>query len=383
VRLLHTSDWHLGRSFHREDLLGAQAAYVDHVVDVVRTQRVDAVLISGDLFDRALPPVSAVTLAGEALRRIADAGARIVAISGNHDSARRLGFAAELIAASGVHIRTDVARAGDPVVLDDDHGLVAVYALPYLEPDLVAPALDVTERGHTAVLTAAMARVRADLATRPTTTRSVVLAHAFVTGGECSDSERDITVGGVGSVPASTFDGVDYAALGHLHGRQTLADGLRYSGSPIAYSFSEAGHTKGGWLVELDARGLRTVTAVDAPVPRPVARIRGQLDDLLTSAEFTSYEDHWLHVSLTDTVRPAEPMERLRSRFPHALVLGFDPDGAAEATASSYASRVIGRSDLDVATDFVAHVRRRQATDAERALLDEAFAAVRAAEVAI
>ena len=382
MRLLHTSDWHLGRSFHREDLLAAQEAYVDHLVDVVRAESVEAVLISGDLFDRALPPVTAVSLAGEALRRIADTGARVIAISGNHDSPRRLGFAAELIAASGVHLRTDITTIARPVVLDDEHGSIAVYALPYLEPDLVASALDVTERGHTAVLTAAMEHVRADLAARPRT-RSVVLAHAFVSGAECSDSERDITVGGVASVPVTTFAGVDYAALGHLHGRQTLGDGLRYSGSPLAYSFSEVGQSKGGWLVELDARGLHSVSAVDAPVPRAIARLRGRLDDLLTSREYTSYEGHWLHVTLTDPTRPVEPMERLRARFPHTLVLGFEPDGVVTDDASSYAERIFGRSDLDVATDFVTHVRQRPASEAERALLDEAFAAARAAEVAV
>jgi exonuclease SbcD len=385
VRLLHTSDWHLGRTFHREDLLVAHGAFVDFVVETVRAEQVDAVLVSGDIFDRALPPVDAVTLAGEALRRITDAGARVVAISGNHDSARRLGFAAELIAASGVHLRTDPARVGAPVLLEDRHGPVAVYAIPYLEPDLVAGqlgAVDDAARGHTAVLNTAMDAVRADLGRR-SGARSIVLAHAFVVGGEASDSERDITVGGVASVPAATFAGVDYAALGHLHGRQRLADNLRYSGSPLAYSFSESGHRKGCWLVELDAKGLGSVTAIDAPVPRPVGRLRGTLDELLTATQFAGYEDHWLQVTLTDNERPIEPMERLRTRFPHALVLAFEPSDARPDTAASYAARLAGRSDLDVAADFVDHVRQRPAADAERGLLDAAFAEVRGREVAV
>jgi exonuclease SbcD len=224
--------------------------------------------------------------------------------------------------------------------------------------------------------------VRADLATQSAGTRSVVLAHAFVVGGESCESERDITVGGVATVPAGTFAGVDYVALGHLHGRQRVSETVRYSGSPLAYSFSEEHQVKGCWLVDLGAGGAVTATALDAPVPRRIARLRGDLDDLLSSAAYASYEDCWLQVTLTDAVRPREPMERLRRRFPHTLALAFEPTGA-DLEVQSYAERVRGRSDLDVALDFVAHVRGRGADDAERALLDEAFSAVRAAEALV
>jgi exonuclease SbcD len=382
MRLLHTSDWHLGRSFHREDLLTAQAQFVDFLVETVTAESVDAVLVSGDIFDRALPPVDAVALGGEALRRLTGAGARVVLISGNHDSARRLGFAAELIAASGVHLRTDPTRADRPIVLDDDHGSVAVYAVPYLEPDLVRDTIGADDRSHAAVLRAAMKGIRADLATQTKGTRSVVLAHAFVAGGESCASERDVSVGGVAVVPVATFKNIDYVALGHLHGRQILRPGIRYSGSPLAYSFSESTHTKGCWLVDLAADGAATVEALDAPVPRPLARIRGRLDDLLTADEFTSYEACWLEVTLTDATRPVDPMERLRRRFPHTLVLEFAPEGA-HRDDTTYTARVAGRSDLDIALGFVEHVRRRPASAAERTLLTDAFTAVRADEVAV
>src|SRR5688572_30429697 len=167
MRLLHTSDWHLGRSLHREDLLQAQASYVDHLVDVVQSESVDVVLVAGDVYDRALPGVDAVALCNDALARLAATGTRVVLISGNHDSARRLGFAADLIDASGVHLRTNPAEVGRPVLLDDQHGQVAIYPIPYLEPDAVADALGCDERAHGAVVGAAMDRIRADLATRP------------------------------------------------------------------------------------------------------------------------------------------------------------------------------------------------------------------------
>lgn len=250
MRILHTSDWHLGRSFHRESLLDAQTAFVDHLVDTVHAERVDVVAIAGDVYDRALPPVDAVSLLQDALRRIVSAGAKVVLISGNHDSARRLGFGADLLDAAGVYLRTEPSRAWDPIVLDD----VAFYGIPYLEPELVRAPWELSERTHSAALGHAMSRIRLDAVRHR---RSVVLAHAFVTGGAASDSERDISVGGVAHVPLSAFDGVDYAALGHLHGRQRMSGTVRYSGSPLAYSFSEAGQVKGCWLVTLSSERAR------------------------------------------------------------------------------------------------------------------------------
>ncbi|RKS77898.1 exonuclease SbcD [Motilibacter peucedani] len=379
MRILHTSDWHLGRSFHREGMLGAQAAFVDFLVEVVVRERVDVVLVAGDVYDRALPAVDAVALFDDALSRLVAAGARVVLLSGNHDSASRLGFGSRLLDAAGVHLRTDPRAVGTPVLLQDDHGPVALYPLPYLEPDAAGPLLACDERGHAAVLGAAMRLVRADLSRRRGT-RSVVAAHAFVSGGLPSDSERDISVGGIGAVTASVFDGVDYAALGHLHGPQQLGPAVRYSGSPLAYSFSEARHTKSVALVELGASGLGSVEVVPCPVPRPLATLRGSLDDLLTGAQHAHLEDSWLQVTLTDAVRPREPMERLRARFPHVLVLGFDPVGGPQR-AQGYSELVRGLDDLGLAAGFVEHVRAGAApTDAETALLREAFEAVRLRE---
>ncbi|MES9541958.1 MULTISPECIES: exonuclease SbcCD subunit D [unclassified Actinomadura] len=372
MRILHTSDWHLGRSFHREDLLAAQAAFVDHLVETVEAERVECVLVSGDVYDRALPAVDAVRLCDEALKRLADR-TRVVVIAGNHDSARRLGFGSGLMDAAGVHVRTEFATVGEPVVVGD----AAIYGIPYLEPELVRHPWELDERSHAAALTEAMRRVRADAARRDEL--SVVLAHAFVTGGESSESERDISVGGSSQVSASVFDGVDYAALGHLHGRWSITDRVRYSGSPLAYSFSEEKHVKGSWLVDLRADGV-AAEFVEAPVPRRLARVRGRLDDLLTDPSYDELEDRWLQVTLTDERRPSAAMERLRRRFPHTLVLGFEPEGGGADGARTWSGRVRERSALDVAGDFVAEVTDGPATDAERALLHEAFEACRRKE---
>jgi exonuclease SbcD len=269
------------------------------------------------------------------------------------------------------------------VVVSDDDGPVAIYALPYLEPDVTRELVGAESGTHAAVVGAAMQSVRADLATRGDVNRSVVLAHAFVLGGEACDSERDVSVGGVATVPLSTFDDISYVALGHLHGRQTLAPHVRYSGSPLAFSFSEHQHTKGCWLVELGAGGVGAVHPIETPVPHRLARVSGRLEELLTAPALAPHEGSWLQVTLTDPVRPREPMERLRTRFPHTLMLTFAPEGSPFEEFSSYAERLHGRSDLDIALGFVEHVRQRPADHDERTLLDEAFAAVRAAEVAV
>ncbi|MFI9583288.1 exonuclease SbcCD subunit D [Streptomyces sp. NPDC052236] len=381
MRFLHTSDWHLGRSFHRVGLLDAQAAFLDHLVATVRERDVDAVLVAGDVYDRAVPPLAAVELFDQALHRLAAEGVPTVMISGNHDSARRLGVGAGLIERAGIHLRTDPAACAIPVLLSDAHGEVACYGLPYLEPALVKDEFKAEKARHETVIGAAMDRVRADLATRPEGTRSVVLAHAFVAGGEESDSERDITVGGVSAVPAGVFHGVDYAALGHLHGCQTITERVRYSGSPLAYSFSETHHRKTVWIVDLGPAGEISAERVDCPVPRPLARLRGTLDTLLDDAALEKHEQSFIEATLTDAVRPAEPMARLAQRFPYTLSLVFEPERSAEDPAASYAQRLKGRSDQQIAEDFVAHVRGGSGPDEpERTVLRGALDDVRVAD---
>ncbi|MGH3182813.1 MAG: exonuclease SbcCD subunit D, partial [Streptosporangiaceae bacterium] len=202
------------------------------------------------------------------------------------------------------------------------------------------------------------------------------MAHGWVTGGAASESERDITVGGVGQVPAEMFGGFGYVALGHLHGQQTVAPHLRYSGSPLPYSFSEASHRKGSWLVELDGAGTAHVEQVPAPAFRRLSVLRGRLADLLGSAAYTRHEDDFVSVTLTDPSRPEGAMDALRARFPHVLVLAFEPKGGAP-DGRGYRARVAGRDDMAVATEFVRHVSNVPATEGEERLLRSAFEAVR------
>ncbi|WP_138760668.1 exonuclease SbcCD subunit D [Modestobacter altitudinis] len=374
MRLLHTSDWHIGRSLHGSDLLAEQEEVLGRLAEVVVAESVDVVVVAGDVYDRAVPSADATAVLDRVLMRLRSAGAVVVLTPGNHDSARRLAFGAGLMARSGVHVRAVTPALDEPVLLSDEHGDVAVYGLPYLEPEIARHELGLADgRSHEAVLAAAMDRVRADLFLRPGV-RSVVLAHAFVGGGVPSDSERDICVGGVDLVPAAVFDGVDYVALGHLHRPQTLSDRVRYSGSPLAYSFGEAGQVKQAWLVDLDGAGLAGVRPVPLPTPRQLTVLRGELADLLADPALAAVEDDFISARLTDPVRPVDPMRQLQVRFPHCVHLEWTGSGAP-ADGRSYTERLTGRSDLEVAGEFVLHVRGLAATPGESDLLGRALAA--------
>jgi exonuclease SbcD len=374
MRLLHTSDWHLGRSLHRADLRAAQETFLDHLVEVARSEKVDAVLVAGDIYDRAIPPVDAVQLCEDALQRLRGSGARVVLISGNHDSARRLGFGGKLFEVAGVHLRTRPAEAATPILLEDRHGQLAVYGIPYLEPAAVRNELPDAAGGHAGILGHAVGTIAADADERGIA-RRVVVAHSWVTGGSVCESERDISLGGAGQVPSSLFDGFSYVALGHLHGCQTLAGNIRYSGSPLPYSFSEAGHRKGSWLVELDTVGTVQAELIPAPIFKRLNVLIGTLPDLLTSPLYAQYENDFVSVVLTDPVRPEGAMDALRARFPHVLVLAYEPAGVV-SDGVGYRARIAGRDDESIAAEFVRHVRNSPPADGERALLARAFAAV-------
>lgn len=382
MRILHTSDWHIGRIFHGVDLLADQTRVLDAIAAVVAQRGVDVVVVPGDVYDRSIPSADAVAVCNRGFEAIRAAGAVIVATSGNHDSPVRLGAGAAFAAAGGLHLMTRVSALDVPVVLDDDHGPVAFYGIPYLEPEITRTELGVPQaRSHAEILDVAMARIRADLDERRAGApglRSVLLAHAFVVGGEATGSERSISVGGVETVSASAFDGVDYVALGHLHSPQTLAENVRYSGSPLPYSFGERSHRKAVWLVDVDAAGLATVERLDLPVVRGLSQLTGTLDELLSDAAFDSAEDHYVSAVLTDALRPVDAMRALQTRFPYAVHMEWQrPEGNPELR---YRDRVRGRSDLEIAEGFLTDVRS-DATPGEVQLFEQALRSATAAEV--
>lgn len=384
MRILHTSDWHLGRSFHGVDILEHQRAFIAWLIDTVAAEGVDLVIVAGDIYDRAVPPLGAVALWEEAVIGITRTCPMLVT-SGNHDSPTRLGFAGSLLAEAGLHLRTSLDDIDRPLIVEGrDSVRVAVYGLPYLEPDLHRQAL-AAERSHSAVLEAAMDRVRADLGTRGNV-RSVVAAHAFITGSGAavvSDSERDLRVGGIGDAPASVFSGVDHVALGHLHGAQQVSahpHSVAYSGSPLAFSFSEEAHLKSVTLLDIPAAGPLEIQHIPTPVPRPLVTLTGELESLLAAPETANYADHWVRVVLTDERRPEDPIGRLRPALPHIVELTFTQRSLTSAP-DPVASGAAARDPLAIAEAFIEHVTATEPEVDERTLLRESVERVRISEV--
>ena len=407
MRLLHTSDWHLGRRFHGASLLEDQSAALDRIVQLACERSVDLVVIAGDLYDRAIPPAEAVSLFTDTLARLRQAGIAVVAIAGNHDSHVRVSVYDPLLSALGVTIRGAVTRAAEPGLVEpaDGGAAVAVYPLPYLEPMVDGPRLlarlepegradpgqaqpasagaetagaetagaaepAAGRFSHEATTRLALAGIRRDLARRPGS-RSVLVAHTFVAGGESSDSERELSVGQVDRVGVEAFAGFDYVALGHLHGSQQL-DGprLAYSGTPLPYSFSEERQRKSVRIVELAADGTPAVEVVPLEVGRRLRTLEGTLAELCADPAFESARQARVRAILTDETLPLQAMARLRERFPHAVELRHQPPVVDHAAAAERSLRIRdARSPLELAGRFFADQQGRPATAAEQELL--------------
>ncbi|MDO4242284.1 MAG: exonuclease SbcCD subunit D [Actinomyces sp.] len=446
MRILHTSDWHLGRTFHGRVLDEAQAAVADHLVDLARSESVDAVVISGDVYDRAIPPTDSVRLLDDTLRRLSDR-TRVILTPGNHDSAQRLGFGSSLLRES-LTIRARIAEVDSAVVIPDSEGSAGlyIYALPYLDPDAARHALPpllsdrlgeapdrrtptasddgegpspnstdtdaapgsgteptrLLARSHEAVVSGALRLIAKDLAGRragaSTRVPALVMSHAFVVGGQTSpDSERDIRVGGVDSVPAGAFTtlggsplatasgGIDYVALGHLHRPQELRvptvahapapPRLVYSGSPLPLSFPEAQTPKSTVILEVGADGVTGLERVAAPRPYRATTLRGTLEELLgpTHAEHT---DHWVRIELTGPM-PPDAMARLKERFPDLLAFSHIPPERPERESLT----ITRTSDpLEITDRFLTQMLGRPPAGAEQRVVAAAYDAARAGQ---
>lgn len=386
MRILHTSDWHIGRTFHGHSILPALHDVLTALVEIVRVQNVEVVVVAGDVFDSATPSGDAFEVLTGAIRDIRSAGAHVIITSGNHDSATRLGFQAEFAALAGVHVVTRPEKLADPVTIDDAHGPVHFYGIPYLAPALIRHLVpEAPPRTQAEAMHWAMQRVRADIDERGG--RSVALAHCFAAGAHASEGvEREVRVlaaGSLDNVPIDEFEGPDYVALGHIHGRSILSSRVRYSGAPMHYSFSEASKPRGVWLVDLDDSGLQQVEWVDLPIPRPLSVLTGTLDELLNDQGLAGAEEHWVNAVLTDRTRPLDAMRRLQARYPYCANLDFRPTITADDEGSSYTERMrASRSDSEIVASFLTHVRNGDGmSDAETEIIDDAITAHETAEM--
>ncbi|MBN7797676.1 exonuclease SbcCD subunit D [Parahaliea mediterranea] len=372
MRLLHTSDWHLGRQLHGVSLLPDQAHVLAQIVDIVREEAVDVVAIAGDIYDRSVPPAEAVELLGATLRSLClELGRQVVLIAGNHDGPERLGFAAELLVDAGLHIAGPLRDSLSPVTLALAGGELDIFCLPYAGPATVRQVFGEAVSTHEEAMAALLRRVddqrRAD---RP----SVVMAHCFVDGGEESDSERPLSLGGADRVPAALFEPYTYTALGHLHRpQQRGAEHIRYSGSILKYSFSEAAHRKSVTLVDIAQGGDVAISQRELTPLRELRVLEGPLDTLLRQGESDPRREDYICARLTDTAAQLDVMGKLRALYPNVLqaqLLAREYNGQGPVASRE----MLKKSHLDLFGEFFEEVQgeplARDQADYLKAVLD-------------
>ncbi|MEO1017641.1 MAG: exonuclease SbcCD subunit D [Pseudomonadota bacterium] len=308
MRLLHTADWHLGRTLHGYPLLEDQAKLLTDITTAAVEFKADAVLVAGDVFDRAVPPPEAVEVLDEVLYRlIVEQRLPVIMIAGNHDSPRRLSFGARLMQPQGLIIRTDLQEITAPIVLQDGHGQLDIFALPYVEPAIVNLAFGITTHSHHDAMQAVISRLPLEPGRR-----KLAMAHLFLQGGAESESERPLTVGTLEGVSPELFAPFDYVALGHLHRPQSWSDGrIRYSGSLMRMSFDEADHEKSFTLIEIDRAGKVETESVVLKPGRQVELKKGYLNELMGSGPSTDF----ISVELLDEGAVLDAHGRLREVF--------------------------------------------------------------------
>lgn len=320
MKFFHLSDLHLGRRMYEFSLMEDQTYILDEILRLTDKESPDAVLLAGDIYDRAVPSADAVELFDRFLCALAERRVPVLAISGNHDSPERIAFGAHLMAPSGVFLSPVYGGTVEPVTLSDAFGDVRFYLLPFVKPSNVRRFYaDAGIESYTDAVRCAVEHMEVD-----TSVRNVLITHQFVTGAVRSESE-DITVGGTDNVDAAVFDAFDYTALGHLHSAQKIGrETLRYSGTPLQYSFSERGQ-KSVTVVELREKGNVTVSALPLAPLRALREIRGSYSELTLRENYAGTNTgDYIHAVLTDENDVPNALARLRSIYPNLMRLDYD-----------------------------------------------------------
>ncbi len=345
MKLIHLSDLHIGKRVNEVSMIGEQEYILDQILNVVDEEQPGAVLISGDVYDKSVPSAEAVTLFDDFLFRLAERNRQVFIISGNHDSAERLAFGGRLMEGKGIHLAPVYNGSVTPITLQDAYGAVHFWLLPFLKPIHVKRFYP--EAGIETYTDAC--RVAVEQMNMDVTARNVLLTHQFVTGSVTCDSE-EISVGGSDNVDAAVFADFDYVALGHIHGPQNIGtERIRYCGTPLKYSFSEAGHKKSVTVVELEEKGsfrLHTVPLIPA---HDLREIRGSYEEVTAKSfyENTPVEDY-LHITLTDEEDVPEAVARLRVIYPNLMKLSYDNTRTRSNASIDGAVNVQSKSPLEL-----------------------------------
>lgn len=374
MKLMHLSDLHLGKRLNEFSLLEDQSFILQQLVELVRSEQPDCVLLAGDIYDKPVPPAEAVTLFDDFLNKLAQL-TTVCVTSGNHDSAERLAFGAQLMREGGVHFCGLYTGEPQCVTLQDAYGSVHIYLLPFLKPAHVRHCLPPTEAEQVTTyheaLRCAVERLHINAAER-----NVLVAHQFVTGAQTAGSEA-VNVGGVDNIGAEVFATFDYTALGHIHRAQNVgSERVRYSGTPLKYSFAEWQQEKSVTLVELGEKGSVSVTALPLAPLRDLRKLRGSYEELM-SREF--YDElpkdsdgllrDFYHLTLTDEEDVPDAVQKLRSVYKNLLQLEYDNKRTRTDNAIEGAERVVEKSPLELMEEFYQLQNNQALSEKQRAYL--------------
>jgi exonuclease SbcD len=360
LKFIHTSDWHIGRQFHNVSLLEDQKHVLNQLLNYIEQEEVDALVIAGDIYDRAIPPATAVDLLDELLTKIClEMNVPVILIPGNHDCARRLRFGSKQLSMAGLHILGDLLKATEPVVISHPDGDVAFYGVPYNNPEMIrnmyGQDVSTYDDAHTYLVDQINAKKSADIS-------NVLISHCFIDGAEESDSERPLSIGGSDRVSYQPCTDFDYVALGHLHSPQFKGkQHIRYSGSLLKYSFSEQHQKKGVTLVELDKNGLKTHSHLPLFPLRDMRILEGELSEIIEQGKVDPSNEDYLLVRLTDRHAILDPMAKLREVYPNVLQL--EKPGMLVTGEGEMNREKLKRGELEMFRDFFLQVYGQELTD--------------------
>ncbi|ELI5735088.1 exonuclease SbcCD subunit D [Vibrio fluvialis] len=378
MKFLHTSDWHLGRQFHNVSLLEDQRYVLKQLIDYLKNNAVNAVIVAGDVYDRSVPPTVAIELLDEVVSSICtDLNIPMIMIPGNHDGAKRLGFAAKQMKGAGLHIISDFEQMMTPVVLKSDQaGDVAFYGMPYNDPEQVRHHYQNSVTTHDEAHQFLCECIKAQ---RDTSQRHVLISHCFVDGAMESDSERPLSIGGSDRVNHEHFADFDYVALGHLHQPQKKGEEhIRYSGSLMKYSFSEQHQKKGMTLVELNDAGFVAAEHIPLSAPHDMRIIEGELDQLLEQGKTDPSAHDYLLVRLHDKHAILYPMEKLRKVYPN--VLHLEKPGMLIGVDQEMGRARLARGEMDMFRDFFLEAKQEPLSQQQESAMAEVIQSLKQAE---
>lgn len=374
MKFFHLSDLHLGRRMYEFSLIDDQKFILEELLCLAAEEHPDAVVIAGDIYDRAVPSAEAVELFDRFLCALAKRRIPVLAISGNHDSPERIAFGADLMTPSGVFLSPVYNGYVEPVSLSDSFGAVNFYLLPFIKPANVRRFYpEEAIESYTDALRCAVEHMNVD-----PSARNVLVTHQFVTGGIRSDSE-DVTVGGTDNVDAAVFDGFDYVALGHLHGAQRIGrETLRYSGTPLKYSFAEKDQEKSITVVELREKESVSISTLPLRPQRDMREVRGTYDELTLRGNYAGTNtDDYIHAVLTDENDIPNAFSRLQSIYPQLMKLDYDNRRTRTSVVIAAEERRRTMTDTELFAEFFEKLNGQKMTDKQSEYVKDVFATVR------